>query len=175
MPDNQWNGRLDSLWSTLLREASASHVSLEDVKADRGWYWRRLPHGAVVGLRRRPDVGPASGNRFELRIARAGELHPENEGRWRTELATFFKHFAIKEADGAEPAIMPLGSWLPIPATERDEGRTVARFVSLHMGESRPGKARCGDCGAEVEWHPSFGVHGQACTHCAIRRGRGAA
>lgn len=174
-----WKGRLDALYVTIAREARSSRVTTQELVDDRGWFWRILPHGAVVGIRRRPDLDKGPTDRLELRLARPGELLPENEDRWETEVRTFLKHFQIRATDGTYPAEVPGIDWLRIEPQARDAGKTVARFLSLLPGEIRPGKARCYDCAnldvpvhTEIEWSPSFGVRGQACHQHALERGR---
>ncbi len=176
--DARWKGKLDALFIELTREAAKSYVSEENIELDRGWYWRVLRHGAFVGMRKRADVRPASAQRFELRLARSGELKVEVEDRWKAEVATFLKHFNIEATEGRTPAAAPGRYWLRLPPQERDIGKPVVRLLSLALGEVRPGKALCHDClqkdppvEFEVEWHPSYGVRGQACNPCALLRG----
>lgn len=161
----RWKGRLDMLFVELMKESIAAGPSPT-------WSWRILPRGAAVGLRKWKD------GRHELRIARRGELKPENEGRWEAEVRIFLDKMGVQEGNGVDPAFMYGGYWLRRDPREEDAGSTVARFVELFQGEVRPGKGRCHDCWTDdqelelVEWHPSFGVRGHRCNRHAIEAGR---
>lgn len=166
----RWKGRLDALFIQLQSDVKVSKVTVQDVKAGKGWYWRVLPHGAVVALRKRPDVTPCPGDRMELRIARSGDLNPEVESRWQSEVRTFLKHFEIRATDGTEPAVMPGGCWLRLPPEEGEVARPVARFLLLMQGEVKPGIARCHACRqedppvvTEVEWSMKNGLAAHRC------------
>src|SRR5690606_25881271 len=161
----RWKGRLDTLFMQLHTEAWTSAPTIEEVSQNRGWFWRILPHGAVVSMRRRPDIGPSAGGRLELRIARSGELKGELAGRWDAEVSRFCKHLHVRATNGTEPALRPGARWLRLELTEEEQKRPVARFLALMPGEIKPGRARCFDCASEdppvhteVEWHPSFGT-----------------
>lgn len=81
-PGSVWTGTLPALREVLLAEAAA--------RPGR-WHWRALVRGAVVAVKRTPQL-------TVWRVARQGAPLPRSlRARWRHELAVFAEHLRIEE------------------------------------------------------------------------------
>lgn len=176
-----WPGGLDTLFVTLRREAMESEPSKQEILEDRGWHARILPRGALVAMRRRPDLGPGE-TRLELRIARK-EAPSTGDGwqRWHDEIAVFLKRFEIEAVGGSKPCERAGRQWLVTSLAPNghpnDEGKAAVRLVELREAEVRPGRALCIDCYTrdgrrrEVEWG-GFAPAGHRCGPHALEHGK---
>jgi len=165
-PENRWKGKLDVLFSELVRRAREHRKSADEVRNGFGWSWVVLPGGAMVAMRVRSD----DADRLELRIARRDAPHPEAWGKWENEVAVFLRQFCIEPLDGTTPARIPTGAFYRLPS---QEGKPVVTLTELHIGEVAPGKAICARCLEKtgelkvIDWWAPGGVSGQRCEPCA--------
>lgn len=168
-----WRGPLSGLYVVLSAEAKD-----RERKRDRAWSSRQLTNGVLVAMRGRPDLGGSG--RMELRIARRGHI---DEGMWAQELGALHEGMVMEVANGLVPAVMPGVLWWQLKEEDPAEGVTATRYLSLLVGEVRPGKALCWDCRYkkqqevdEIDWVAGRGVSGQRCEEheraAAVREGR---
>ncbi len=176
LPEARWwrGASLGDLWFTLNEELGRRSTTAAEVQSDGGWYWRALPRGAVVALRRRHDL---SGRR-ELRIARLDA--PDTPAGWRAwtaEVAVFLTRFVIKALDGETPCSRPGREWYQVRNEPRDQGKAAVRLQELRRAEVKPGRAICQDCLnetgeiREIEWFPGATAEGQRCSTHAVQAG----
>lgn len=128
--EKRWASSPAFLFDTLATEAARHPTSEADRALDGGWAWRILPDGVVVGLR---AVGkPIHGiRRMELRIA--GDA---GTSEWDGRRAELVRTLGIRLSTGERPCPYMGALWSPLPLGPRDEGKLVARYVSLAPGES---------------------------------------
>lgn len=173
-PDRRWQGeRLEALWMTLVREAKAVRLSPETIAANKGWSWRILARGAVVGVRYRRN----DGHRLELRIARVDPPTDEDAwARWEREKAIFLSKFGIRMLNGLDQLCEHEGRDWTVIDDGRSEGRAATRFMELRKGEVTPGNAVCEECldgkteVKRIPWEP--GAARQLCATCKLAVGK---
>lgn len=135
--EKRWPGQLYwALLDVLTAEAIAAPTTRGDEPLDGGWCWRVLEDGLVVSLRTRGRAEHGN-HRLEVRIA-AEPGAPEFDGR----VSELVRGFSMRLSDGSKRCPFPGALWAKVEPQARDEGKQVARYVSLMTGETTPPQAR---------------------------------
>lgn len=151
-----WPGPLDALWVQLQAEAKVAEPITNDPEQKLPAK-RMIPAGVIIGMGYHRD------GRHEFAVARTEP--PGDPDVWRAEVRTYLEGFGVHEADGATLCVYD-GSHYAREARPDDEGKTVARFVSLRYGEVRPGFTLCVGCDSEITWRFIKDAR-QRCDDCA--------